>query len=405
MLLQSSRKVVSERALGSGPMYNEVRQASTSASNAPHPNSKTFASTSSNTGMGTTCTNTQPQPIHHAIMPKSNQLDNFSQGFNISTGNTAECNMSSGTTANTFSANQQQIQANNDILNWGAAMQVQPTSSQQPASFLQQTNMAHDNAFQNLMTTGSLPTAMAYTTSLPPIQESPQFSQPSIGNNLTLTPEYIAQLLNQPQVQRHQQELLQNFLQAIPPPPVANTPTPAPVPTPVEPTAGPSISRHNPFAAGIPMVIGPNGIPPLQQLYLQQDLRDEQDQDQQAQHMLEQQRITTNTSPRGLPTPFTGQDLSPGIVKKKAISVAFDAIPLLPPTIPMTEELGSSMKASQDSQQNIHDWDKKMGLRRSHSKTMRASSRSRKQLQELQFIQEMFGHGNLVKKEERAKTA
>jgi hypothetical protein len=38
------------------------------------------------------------------------------------------------------------------------------------------------------------------------------------------------------------------------------------------------------------------------------------------------------------------------------------------------------MEQSQDSQQKIHDWDRKMGLKRSHSKTMRLSSRSRKQL-------------------------
>ena len=44
-----------------------------------------------------------------------------------------------------------------------------------------------------------------------------------------------------------------------------------------------------------------------------------------------------------------------------------------------------TMRRSQDSQQQIHDWDRKMGLKRSHSKTMRLSSRSRKQLR--QFTQ------------------
>lgn len=39
-----------------------------------------------------------------------------------------------------------------------------------------------------------------------------------------------------------------------------------------------------------------------------------------------------------------------------------------------------SMVKSQKSQQAIHDWDKKMGLKRSHSKTMRLSMRSRKKL-------------------------
>lgn len=42
-----------------------------------------------------------------------------------------------------------------------------------------------------------------------------------------------------------------------------------------------------------------------------------------------------------------------------------------------------AMGSSQDSQQAIHDWDRKMGLKRSHSKTMRLSSRSRKQLREI----------------------
>lgn len=39
-----------------------------------------------------------------------------------------------------------------------------------------------------------------------------------------------------------------------------------------------------------------------------------------------------------------------------------------------------SMEKSKASQTAIHDWDKKMGLRRSHSQTMRNSSRSRKKL-------------------------
>ena len=39
-----------------------------------------------------------------------------------------------------------------------------------------------------------------------------------------------------------------------------------------------------------------------------------------------------------------------------------------------------SMSMSQKSQLAIHDWDKKMGLKRSHSKTMRLSMRSRKKL-------------------------
>ena len=45
--------------------------------------------------------------------------------------------------------------------------------------------------------------------------------------------------------------------------------------------------------------------------------------------------------------------------------------------------LNEAMAKSQESQQKIHEWDKKMGLKRSHSKTMRLSSRSRKKLRAL----------------------
>jgi hypothetical protein len=44
------------------------------------------------------------------------------------------------------------------------------------------------------------------------------------------------------------------------------------------------------------------------------------------------------------------------------------------------EAFHDAMGMSQTSQQDIHDWDRKMGLKRSHSKTMRLSSRSRKKL-------------------------
>lgn len=44
------------------------------------------------------------------------------------------------------------------------------------------------------------------------------------------------------------------------------------------------------------------------------------------------------------------------------------------------EKFTSSMSKSIASQQAIHDWDRKMGLKRSHSKTMRLSMRSRKRL-------------------------
>jgi hypothetical protein len=55
------------------------------------------------------------------------------------------------------------------------------------------------------------------------------------------------------------------------------------------------------------------------------------------------------------------------------------------PTISTTivARLAEIMEASQTSQQNIHDWDRKMGLKRAHSKTMRESCRSRKKVLDL----------------------
>jgi hypothetical protein len=47
-------------------------------------------------------------------------------------------------------------------------------------------------------------------------------------------------------------------------------------------------------------------------------------------------------------------------------------------------QFASAMEATQASQQAIHDWDRKFGLRRAHSKTMRESCRSRKRV--LEFL-------------------
>ncbi|KAL3779543.1 hypothetical protein ACHAWO_004932 [Cyclotella atomus] len=60
-------------------------------------------------------------------------------------------------------------------------------------------------------------------------------------------------------------------------------------------------------------------------------------------------------------------------------------------------QFASSMEASQFSQQSIHDWDKKFGLRRAHSKTMRESARSRKTV--LEFLR---GEGSELLKSARA---
>lgn len=52
------------------------------------------------------------------------------------------------------------------------------------------------------------------------------------------------------------------------------------------------------------------------------------------------------------------------------------------PTLLINElvALDQAMARSQESQLAIHNWDKQMGLKRSHSKTMRLSSRSRKKI-------------------------
>jgi hypothetical protein len=52
----------------------------------------------------------------------------------------------------------------------------------------------------------------------------------------------------------------------------------------------------------------------------------------------------------------------------------------LPTLTHMIKMFADAMNSSTKSQQDIHDWDRKMGLKRSHSKTMRMSMRSRKKL-------------------------
>merc|ERR1719384_2145293 len=57
------------------------------------------------------------------------------------------------------------------------------------------------------------------------------------------------------------------------------------------------------------------------------------------------------------------------------------------PFLTAVESLQQKMQKSQQSQKNIQSWDKKMGLKRSHSSTMTKTHRSRKQLRELFEIQ------------------
>ncbi len=55
----------------------------------------------------------------------------------------------------------------------------------------------------------------------------------------------------------------------------------------------------------------------------------------------------------------------------------------LPNVRAIMEAFTEAMTSSTKSQQAIHDWDKKMGLKRSHSKTMRLTMRSRKKLKQM----------------------
>lgn len=80
----------------------------------------------------------------------------------------------------------------------------------------------------------------------------------------------------------------------------------------------------------------------------------------------------------------------PGFVTFPNIECAqaqFQNLPFLSVTMLQSPEVKgaidsftNSMTKSMRSQQAIHDWDRKMGLKRSHSKTMRLSMRSRKRL-------------------------
>jgi len=74
--------------------------------------------------------------------------------------------------------------------------------------------------------------------------------------------------------------------------------------------------------------------------------------------------------------------------------------PAVPLTFSVSPGLASCMTMSEKSEKEIQNWDRQMGLKKSHSKTMRATGRSRKTLQELQS---QMWHGN--KKECRARLA
>ncbi|KAG7356604.1 hypothetical protein IV203_001290 [Nitzschia inconspicua] len=66
--------------------------------------------------------------------------------------------------------------------------------------------------------------------------------------------------------------------------------------------------------------------------------------------------------------------------EEKPLRMTLDPSVDLPTLSTMIKMFTGAMESSAKSQQDIHDWDRKMGLKRSHSKTMRLSMRSRKKL-------------------------
>lgn len=73
------------------------------------------------------------------------------------------------------------------------------------------------------------------------------------------------------------------------------------------------------------------------------------------------------------------------------------------PFLNVVDSLQQKMQKSQESQKNIQSWDKKMGLKRSHSSTMTKTHRSRRQLRELfeaqkNLIEQTMGHPDNARK-------
>eukprot|EP00553_Chaetoceros_curvisetus_P008568 CAMPEP_0204614098 /NCGR_PEP_ID=MMETSP0717-20131115/1917_1 /ASSEMBLY_ACC=CAM_ASM_000666 /TAXON_ID=230516 /ORGANISM="Chaetoceros curvisetus" /LENGTH=567 /DNA_ID=CAMNT_0051626691 /DNA_START=123 /DNA_END=1826 /DNA_ORIENTATION=+ len=80
---------------------------------------------------------------------------------------------------------------------------------------------------------------------------------------------------------------------------------------------------------------------------------------------------------------MTSPNMSPQRPPKRLSTLEEDlSEPIIPPSIgsDAIESFQSTMDKSQKSQQDIQSWDKKMGLKRSHSATMTKTTRSRKQL-------------------------
>ncbi len=95
--------------------------------------------------------------------------------------------------------------------------------------------------------------------------------------------------------------------------------------------------------------------------------------------------ISTLSGSMGLTDGFDHEYMFENFEPAPAFNTSVQLDPSIPPDI-VRENLSSfasSMDESTKSQQDIHAWDRKMGLKRSHSKTMRMTMRSRKKLRAL----------------------
>lgn len=378
-LMMSARKAVSDSVLGSGSMYMESSARRSSDIMSP------IASSSYRNPIVTTGASTDTNSA------TARDIQMRHEESHSSTNSHRRASLQGRTTTS----------ANQGIRNVPVPiMYVSPFQQQQGQQY-QRASASYSVSSPPPYTSLTNPTArpMGCTTTLPPIPQN-QFG-------FALTPENKSQLLLQQQVLLLQQQtVMQNF----PQPPLGVIPAAS------RPTT-------------TPIVLGPNGLPQPQQLsyqqYQEQLAQRQVFRGSQLQHPQapmvgvtsypepqdeDDEQVTktktTETKNKGKGKGKEDHDESPSF-ERKPLSASFDAVPLVPPPIPLSEELGSTMTASQASQQSIHDWDRAMGLRRSHSKTMRASQRSRKKLQEVRAIQDMFGAKelDLVMREERAKTA
>lgn len=108
-----------------------------------------------------------------------------------------------------------------------------------------------------------------------------------------------------------------------------------------------------------------------------------EDQSQQQQQQRRLSMLSNFSGPPGYNESFD-QDVMP-FETPVATSRSVRLDPTIPPEKVRSnlEAFALSMGNSTKSQQDIHDWDRKMGLKRSHSKTMRMTMRSRKKLRSM----------------------